>query len=421
MITLLKHQQKAVDLFKNKSQILGHEMGTGKTISAIYIHKERMVVIACPPKQIKNWFNELTVTVGETDVQVIKTGKDKVLGRKWVIVSYNMLAKFLVQFGAYTGLVGDESHYIKNRTDRTKAFLTLAKEMEVVTLLTGTPITKEPIEIWNQLVAVKATITKAMTKTKFGKAYCGARLERNYWNGKWTIKYHTPTGEKLELLKSVIADAVDIVKKKEVLDLPPKIVQEIQVELDDYERLKYKSVWNDYMDTVKSNPEISIDDIKNIRSAKGIIQLGKFRQITSIAKARYIIETIEEIGEQQAVIFCEFIETIDYINAELKKLGIKYSTLKDPNGVEKFQTKQAQIFTANIIAGGEGLNLQNASLIFMVDEHYTPAKNMQAEDRIHRKGQTETCNIYYLRVPGTVDDKIKKVNETRKDTINQII
>ena len=115
MITLLKHQQKAVDLFRNRSQILGHEMGTGKTISAIYIHKERMVVIACPPKQIKNWFNELTVTVGETDVQVIKTGKDKVLGRKWVIVSYNMLAKFLGQFSAYQGLVGDESHYIKNR------------------------------------------------------------------------------------------------------------------------------------------------------------------------------------------------------------------------------------------------------------------------------------------------------------------
>lgn len=413
----MQHQKKAGELFKDKNQLLAHEMGTGKTISAISIHKGRKTIIVCPSKLRSNWVTELA-KMGQEDVQVVKTGKDTIEGKQWLIVSYGLLGKIIDQVsGIYLYAILDESHFIKGKSDRAKVALRLTRNCKIKTLLTGTPVMNTPIDLWNQLCAIEAGITKVFTKTKFSKRYCGGHLQMQ--RGRFV--YWDRGASHLEELATMIKDDVDIVKKSEVLDLPEKLIISKEIEMDAEEKAEYRRTWADYIDWLKQNPEYTDVQIDKVRSARQLVELGKLRQVTSKIKVNAFLEMLEELGEQQAIVFCEFIDTVDMLNKGLADRKIKYSTLKKEGSIEQFQRKEVQIFTANIIAGGAGLNLQNASNVFIIDESWVPAQNIQAEDRIHRKGQDKQCNIYYLRVLNTIDEYIAKVNINKRKVIDKII
>ena len=91
-IKLYEHQQNAVDSFSNRSQILAHEMGLGKTITSVKIGQGDRSLIVCPAKLKKSWVAELK-KMGEEDVQIVKTGKDVIENCDWVIVSYDIAMK----------------------------------------------------------------------------------------------------------------------------------------------------------------------------------------------------------------------------------------------------------------------------------------------------------------------------------------
>src|SRR5690606_14831181 len=119
-------------------------------------------------------------------------------------------------------------------------------------------------------------------------------------------------------------------------------------------------------------------------------------------KAMSVIEDLENLAPgEQVVIFAEYVDTIEILNKAIEEIAkkqkknkeeniITYSTIKKEGSVEDFQSGKAQIFTSNIIAGGTGLNLQNANMVWIIDENWTPAINTQAEDRIHRIGQEKS-------------------------------
>ena len=190
-IKLFDHQQSAVDRFKTQSQILAHEMGLGKTITSVYIGKGDRSLVVCPAKLKKSWVAELK-KVGEENVQIVETAKDDIdREADWVIVSYDITMKIYEKLLAenFDHLFGDESHYIKGKctirkdgtitgTKRAGAFLLLAQGIPHKILTTGTPVMNKPIELWNQLVAVDAPITKDMARSSFSKIYCGGHLKQ---------------------------------------------------------------------------------------------------------------------------------------------------------------------------------------------------------------------------------------------------
>lgn len=418
MIKLTEHQKRVKDRFEFRSGLLAHEMGTGKTIASIYTHigKDKILVV-CKASLVNNFAVELS-KMGENDVEIVKTGKHTISGSKWLITSYGLLGKIINQVeGIYKTMIVDESHCIKGKTLQAKTVIRIAHTCDYVLLLTGTPITNKPIDYWNQLVAIRAGITKAMNRTKFSKRYCGGHLK----NFGYRFMWWEGGAKNLDELKNMVKADVDIVKKTEVLDLPPKNIVRNVITMNTDQKRDYTNAWNTYIEWLHSNPEFSLDNIQSIKNSRHLVELGKLRQVTSKIKARDFLENIEDLGEQQAIIFTYYVETLEIINKGLEKLNIKYSTLKQSGSVEKFQNKEVQIFTANIIAGGTGLNLQNASTVFIIDEDWTPSINMQAEDRVHRKGQSNPCTIYYPMVKDTIDERIAKVNQEKRSIINKII
>ena len=75
----------------------------------------------------------------------------------------------------------------------------------------------------------------------------------------------------------------------------------------------------------------------------------------------------------------------------------------------------------DVVAGGTGLNLQNANQVWIIDEDWVPAINQQAEDRIYRIGQGKTAFITYYEVFGTVDEDVREAVKRKRKVISKIM
>lgn len=90
--------------------------------------------------------------------------------------------------------------------------------------------------------------------------------------------------------------------------------------------------------------------------------------------------------------------------------------------VKRFmKDKNCMVFLGSITAAGEGLTLTSSSYIIFFDLHWNPAKVWQAEDRVHRIGQTKAVNIYNFVTKNTVEEKIIQKLEEKKSIINNLI
>src|SRR5437867_7358322 len=79
------------------------------------------------------------------------------------------------------------------------------------------------------------------------------------------------------------------------------------------------------------------------------------------------------------------------------------------------------VFLLSLRAAGTGLNLTNASYVVLYDPWWNPAVEAQAIDRSHRIGQTQTVNAYRLISPGTVEEKIWELQQSKAQTIADVL
>jgi SNF2 family DNA or RNA helicase len=90
--------------------------------------------------------------------------------------------------------------------------------------------------------------------------------------------------------------------------------------------------------------------------------------------------------------------------------------------VSDFQKETgACVFLLSLRAAGTGLNLTNASYVVLYDPWWNPAVEAQAIDRSHRIGQTQTVNAYRLIAPGTVEEKIWELQQSKAQTIADVL
>lgn len=67
----------------------------------------------------------------------------------------------------------------------------------------------------------------------------------------------------------------------------------------------------------------------------------------------------------------------------------------------------------SLTAGGVGLNLVGGNHLFLVDLHWNPQLEMQAQDRIYRVGQKKDVNVYKFMTVETIEERIKKLQENK--------
>ncbi len=89
--------------------------------------------------------------------------------------------------------------------------------------------------------------------------------------------------------------------------------------------------------------------------------------------------------------------------------------------VHAFNKGTTPVFLISLKAGGTGLNLTGADVVIHYDPWWNAAAQNQATDRAHRIGQTKEVTVYRLIVKNTIEEKILKLQETKKDLADAVL
>jgi len=146
------------------------------------------------------------------------------------------------------------------------------------------------------------------------------------------------------------------------------------------------------------------------------------------SKIEMLLEQIEDHGEHHKIlIFSQFVSMLDLIQKELIKKEINFLSLTGRTRnreaiVNEFQNNPTiRIFLISLKAGGTGLNLTEANYVYLVDPWWNPAVENQAIDRSHRIGQTKNVTAIRLICPDTVEEKIMKMQQSKKELAKNLI
>ena len=421
----LEHQKESVQkLVENKKFILADDMGLGKTTSTIIAALEtgaKKVLIICPATLKINWKREIE---NYSDRSIfISEGKSFSTEHDFVIINYDIIKNFhdtkkkdesQIIAANFDLVVVDEAHYIKNPTaQRTKLINDIAKRVDRLWLLTGTPMTSRPMDYFNLLNLIESPVAKNWMA--YAIRYCSGYQFNVGGRKVWNV-----TGSSnLEELRDRTVGLVLRRLKENVLDLPEKIITPV------YLRLKskaYEEVMGEYYDWYDKNPEES----KSLTVQ--FTKLTKVRQIIADEKINETIEIAENIIEQdkKVIIFCNFTDSLNKICQHFGKAAVKVdgsmSKAERQHSVDSFQeNEKVKVFVGNIKAAGVGLTLTAGEAVIMNDLSFLPSDHAQAEDRAYRYGQKNNVLVYYPIFENTIEGVIYDILNNKKQVIATVM
>jgi SNF2 family DNA or RNA helicase len=143
-------------------------------------------------------------------------------------------------------------------------------------------------------------------------------------------------------------------------------------------------------------------------------KIVKLRQHLELIKTDFLIETVQALQqEDKAIIFCEYMPTVDFMKEAFKNAGINCVTLVgSDNGtsrqraVDAFQQNPAVRVFIGTSAAAVGITLTAANYVILASQPWTPAMQRQREDRAYRNGQTRDVFVIIPVIPGTIDEQV---------------
>uniref|UniRef100_A0AAR2KA13 SWI/SNF-related matrix-associated actin-dependent regulator of chromatin subfamily A-like protein 1 n=1 Tax=Pygocentrus nattereri TaxID=42514 RepID=A0AAR2KA13_PYGNA len=397
--------------------LLADDMGLGKTVQAIciaaYYRKEWPLLVVTPSSVRFTWaeaFRRWLPSVAADRINVVVKGKDKLRSGLVNIISYDLLSKMDKQHLAnpFSVLIMDESHFLKNiKTARCRASLSLLKAAKRVVLLSGTPAMSRPAELYTQILAVRPTLFPRFHD--FGVRYCDAKQLPWGWDYSGSSNL---TELKLLLEESLMLRRL----KSDVLSQLPA---------------KQRKVVTVTTDGINARTKAALSAAaKELASGQKEALLVFFNH-TAEAKIRAIMEYISdmlECGREKFLVFAHHKRVLDSISKELTDKGVCYIRIdgSTPSAerqqlCEKFQfSQQSCVAVLSITAANMGLTLHAADLVVFAELFWNPGILIQAEDRVHRIGQTSSVDIHYLVARGTADDYLWPMIQEKMNVLEQV-
>jgi len=349
---------------QNESTLIGDEMGLGKTVQAIGVinaAKPETVLIICPATLKLNWRNELRRwLVDVRNIHVMQSKDQFPTAPDIVIMNYDIAAKFqkeirATQWGLF---VADEAHYLKNpKAQRTVAIIGKGKEVKPIPadkkiLLTGTPITNRPIEIFPLVSFLWPSVFNNMWH--FGKRYCGA-FQDGYG---WDFSGASNLDELQNLLRA--SGMIRRLKSQVLTELPPKTRQVVVLPSDAVKGLlskeaeKTKAIESEVRKLQAQMKRAKADKdgegyknaVANLRQAYNVAftEMAAIRKELAVEKIPFVIEYAQAVIDEgeKVVIMAHHREVVDQIQNHFGLQAVKLyggmSEVEKTGNVERFQT-----------------------------------------------------------------------------------
>lgn len=418
--------------------ILCDDMGLGKTLQVISVllaackKNINTSLIVCPASLVYNWENEFITFAPGMKIGVVsgtKKERQKILSEidsyDALITSYDLLRIDIADYENYNFhyQIADEAQFIKNpKTGAAKAVKAVKSSIRYA--LTGTPIENRLSELWSIFDYIMP-----------GYLYRYETFRKTFEIP--VVKYNDQNS--LQRLKKMVAPFILRRLKTEVLkDLPDKIENDYVVALADEQRQLYDAR------ALKLRTELAASNDAEFskNKIKVLAELTRLRQIccdpslcyenfTDESSKRHACIDLVQNGianGHRILIFSQFTSMLELIEKDLSNNGIEFfkitgSTPKDLrlSLVKKFNTGSTPVFLVSLKAGGTGLNLTGADMVIHYDPWWNLAVQNQATDRTHRIGQKNTVVVYRLIAKNTIEEKITKIQDTKRDLADQIL
>lgn len=430
---------------RSKSVALLAEMGTGKTLisigiaGALYLRGEIQKLLIVAPLSIVQVWNEEFEKFADFNYQLAVlegTGKKKLDtlshikgdGLQVAVINYEScwrMEEILVAWKPDM-IVCDESTRIKNpQAKQSRALHRLGKISKHNLILTGTPVTNNPLDFFSQY--------KFLDESIFGTSYYAFRARYAILGGYGN---HQIVGYKNlpELTEKAHSIAYRITKAN-ALDLPDQMDIERKVALSTYARRKYKELEDQsFTELMNGNVQVTSVLTKLLRLAQltgGCMRVGESNELEKVSDAKLV--ALEEIIDdcvdagKKVVVFARFIPEIDAIEMMLYKKGINYALIKGDvkdraEQVDKFQNDDSvKVFIGQIQTTGMGLTLTKADTAVFYSLDFNYSNYEQAKARIHRIGQKNKCTYIHLIAEDTVDEKVMHALKNKKDIANLVV
>ncbi|MBB5638704.1 hypothetical protein HDE68_004639 [Pedobacter cryoconitis] len=416
---------------------LADDMGLGKTIQIIaFILSQREKghqntnLIVVPTTLIFNWQAEIAKFAPDLNIHTIY-GADRIKDHEdfsnyeIILTSYGTLLYDISWLKKYhfNYIFLDESQTIKNPDSlRYSAVRLLQSRNKIV--LTGTPIENNTFDLYGQL----------------SFACPGLLGSKQYFRDHYSspIDKFKDSRAALALKKKVSPFILRRTKKEVAAELPDKTEMVIYCEMGTAQKTAYDACKNEYKKFLLSGKE-DLEEKRILHILKGLTQLRQICNSPALLKdnllhgatSSKITTLMEEIDshspQHKILVFSQFVSMLDLIKKELEQKAIPFEylsgkTTNREKRVESFrQNENIRVFLISLKAGGTGLNLTEADYVYLVDPWWNPAVENQAIDRCYRIGQKKNVVAIRLICPDTIEEKIMKLQETKKELVNDII
>ena len=465
-----EHQKDALKKCWNKEAFaIFAEMGTGKTKIAldnacILYNKgkiDRLLVVA-PKGTYMNWVDQEIPThipdYIEREVLAWKPSnseKYKAELRKFREFDYK-LKIFVMNVEALSTVKGlkqaelfligksmmivDESTTIKNpQAKRTKNILALAKESKYRRILTGSPVTQSPMDLWAQMDFLDPEILGQSSFYAFRTKYA-VMITATAAGG--THKYQKIVKfRNLKNLGEKVSPHSYRILKKDCLDLPEKSFVKREVELSDEQKQAYAEMKVNATTMLKGQSATALNVLTQLIRLHQIT-CGHMKtddgEIINLKNSR-LNELMQILGETtgKVIIWANYVHDILNIERAIKdeygstSYCTYYGATKSEDRqkcIKKFQepSNPVRFFIGNTQTGGYGITLTEASTVIYYSNNYDLEKRIQSEDRAHRIGQKNPVLYIDLVAKGTVDEKIiqslrNKINIAREISGEELV
>lgn len=424
-------------LARGKGAILADDPGLGKTtqtVATICGLGLFPAVIVCPSSLMLNWPKEFEHSRENPKPTIIEGRRGTFRAADIYFVSYGVLRHRETDIGSLRPacIVFDEAHELKeadaSAKHRASVATRLAHYVRRVIAITGSPLMNHPKEFWRLLHIVDPQEWPSFEQYEL--RYLKTQLEGSLM--KKRVVTERGRAEHVEELQ-VRTQACMLRRRKEEVatDLPPKTLKVLSVQLEPIDQKAYDEAEEDVVAWLRKLGQGA--RANSAAKTEALAKLSNLRRIASVGKLRravpmYLQAWFGAAKPAPLVVFGYHRTVLDTVREQAAHMGIRTVGIRGGDSIEarqqavdEFQKGKADLFICPIRAGGVGINLQRSANSLMLERDWSPARDLQAQDRVHRMGQTRPVTITYMDAKDTVDEHVASVIAEKKRLIDSII
>lgn len=401
------------------------DTGCGKTCISLEISTHfKKTLVLCPLSVIETaWIDDCHKFYPERTIvncwSNSRKGRIDILNSKADIYvmnyeSYKILRNE-IRSANFDCMIVDESSCMKNMGSQiTSMILEMINVIPHRFVLSGCPTPNHNSEIFPQMKFVNNEI--------FGNNYYGF-LARYFHQDMANPHVWYQTADDKERYNLRLGEQSVFLKKEDCVDLPDKVFQIRTFDLSGEQSKHYNELLNDIRSHINewSKFEFTARLMKLREISSGFV----YRKGTDVVpfhsnKIGVLLETLNEIGEKQVIIWCQFQYEIESLAEKFGGVGLTSKTKNRDDVIRDFRDGKIQYLFTHPQLLGKGLTFVNCTYNVYYSLSFSYEEFKQSQDRIHRIGQTNKCTYIILQARDTIDEKIYDCLQRKKSAVDEL-